>query len=159
MSSRNEIIKQKKAIMNARKAMKEFTCLELLDFEEFDSPWIDLFEPLLKQFRRIDSKPTYYKLIGDSKENNIFWIENSLSFLKQKKEWFIVVPKCLQPVWANVRVLDYSKAIHELWEMSEPDNFLIADKSTGMIAKIFFEEQQYEIHIGKCSPDNIKKNN
>ena len=45
--------------------MKEFTCLELLDFEEFDSPWIDLFEPLLKQFRRIDSKPTYYKLIGD----------------------------------------------------------------------------------------------
>lgn len=62
-------------------------------------------------------------------------------------------------MWANVRVLDYSKAIHELWEMSEPDNFLIADKSTGMIAKIFFEEQQYEIHIGKCSLDNIKKNN
>ena len=72
--------------MNARKSMKEFTCLELLDFEEFDSPWIDLFEPLLKQFRRIDSKPTYYKLIGDSKENNILWIENSLSFLKKNKK-------------------------------------------------------------------------
>ena len=52
--------------------MKEFTCLELLDFEEFDSPWIDLFEPLLKQFRRIDSKPTYYKLIGDSERKQYF---------------------------------------------------------------------------------------
>lgn len=79
--------------------MKEFTCLELLDFEEFDSPWIDLFEPLLKQFRRIDSKPTYYKLIGDSKENNILWIENSLSFLKQKKR---VVYRCSQMFTTSV---------------------------------------------------------
>lgn len=156
---RNEIIRRKISLMNAKKSMLEFTYLELIDFEEYDSPWLELFESKLKEFRRIDSKPTYIKLIGDIKNNTVLWIENSLSFLKEKKEWFIVVPKCSEPVWANVRVLDYTKAIEELCNTSESNSFLIADKSTGAVVQIFFEEKCYEIHVGKCDITTFKENN
>ncbi|WP_433958696.1 hypothetical protein [Cytobacillus horneckiae] len=145
----NEIIRRKISLMNAKKVIEDFTYLKLINFEEYDSPWLELFESKLKAFRRIDSKPTYIKPIGDIENNTLLWIENSLSFFKEKKEWFIVVPKCSEPVWANVQVLDYTKAIEELWNTSESNSFLIADKSTGTVVQIFFEEKCYEIHVGK----------
>ena len=155
---RNEIIRRKISLINAKKVMADFTYLELIKFEEYDSPWLELFESKLKEFRKIDSKPTYVKPIGDKKNNTILWIENSLSFFKEKKEWFIVVPKCTEPVWANVHVMDYIKAIEELWTKSELNSFLIADKSTGTIVQIFFEEKYYEIHVEKCDITLLKEN-
>ncbi|MBS2970789.1 hypothetical protein J9317_18760 [Metabacillus sp. KIGAM252] len=144
--------------MTAKKVMQQLTYLELIDIEEHDSTWLQVFESKLKEFRRIDSKATYTKSVSDLENNTILWIENTLSFLKEKKEWLIVVPKCPEPVWANVQVLDYTKAIGELWNTSESNSFLIADKSTGTVVQMFFEEQCYEIHVGKCDITNVKEN-
>ncbi|KAB2494843.1 hypothetical protein F8155_08090 [Priestia endophytica] len=144
--------------MNARKTLNQLSYLELIDFEDCDSHWLELFESPLKQFRRIDSEPTYIKPIGDN-SNYISWFESSLDFLKGKNEWFILVPNCSLPVWANVRVLNSTKAIEELWEKSEYRDIILADKSTGSISQIFLEEKNYEIHVGKCDITNIDKKN
>jgi hypothetical protein len=97
--------------------------------------------------------------IGDDKNDCILWLVSSLDFLKDKEEWLILVPNCTQPVWANVRVLDFTKAIEELWETSESHEFIIADKSTGLIAQVYSEEHQYEIHVDKCDTTNINNKN
>ena len=155
MSNQNGKIQRKIALMNAKKVVNQFSYLELINFEDYDSHWLEVFEVPLKQFRKIDSEPTYSKPIGDNKEGFISWFVSSLSFLGEKKEWFILVPNCSQPVWANVRVLKFSKAVEELWETSESRDFIIADKSMGIIAQIYCEEKNYEIHVGKCNISNI----
>lgn len=144
--------------MNAKKTLNQFSYIRLIDFEDDDSKWLEVFEFPLKQFRKIDSKPTYSKTIGDSNDY-ISWFEGSLDFLEGKKEWFILVPNCQFPVWANVKVLDNTKAIEELWETSENGDIILADKSTGSIAQIFIEEKNLEIHIGKCDSNKIDKKN
>ncbi|MDY7224715.1 hypothetical protein [Halalkalibacterium halodurans] len=147
MTNRNEMVERKKALINARKTMGKFEYLQLINFEEQKSYWIHLFQPKLEEILKINSKPTYEKIEGDREENYILWIQDCLSFLKNVKEWLIGVPYC--SVWANVRVLDYAKAIEELWLFSETNSFLIADKSSGIIVQTFSEEKCYEIHIGK----------
>ncbi|MBA4538816.1 hypothetical protein H1Z61_17210 [Bacillus aquiflavi] len=158
MSYQNKKIQKKIALMNAKKNLNKLSYIELIDFEDYDSHWVKLFEFQLKQFRKIDSDPTYIKPIGDNNDY-MSWFESSLDFLKEKKEWFILVPNCLLPVWANVRVLNFTKAIEELWEKSEYRDIILADKSTGRIAQIFLEEKNYEIHVGKCDITNIDKKN
>ncbi|WP_212029828.1 hypothetical protein [Metabacillus lacus] len=158
MSFQNEKILNKKALMNAKNTLILLSHIELINFEDYDSQWLKLFEFPLKQFRKIDSKPTYSKPIGDT-ICHISWFESSLEFLKEKKEWFILVPNCQFPVWANVRVLSITKAIEELWETSENRDIILADKCTGSIAQISLEENSYEIHMGKCDITNINKNN
>lgn len=158
MSYQNEKIIKKIALMNAKKTLNQLSNIELIDFEDYDSRWLKLFEFPLKQFRKIDSEPTYSKPIGDT-ISYISWFESSLDFLEEKNEWFILVPNCQFPVWANVRVLNITKAIEELWETSENRDIILADKSTGSIAQIFIEEKNYEIHVGKCDITNIDKKN
>ncbi|MDY0404822.1 hypothetical protein P5G51_004870 [Virgibacillus sp. 179-BFC.A HS] len=158
MSCQNEKILKKIALMNAKKTLNQLSYIELIDFEDYDPQWLELFEFPLKQFRRIDSKPTYSKPIGDT-SGFISWVESSLDFLKENKEWVILAPNCQFPVWANVRVFDTTKAIEELWETSENRDIILADKSTGSIAQIFVEEKNYEIHVGKCDITNIDKKN
>lgn len=158
MSYKNEKILKKIALMNAKQTLNQFSYIELIDFEDYDSQWLEVFEFPLKQFRKIDTEPTYSITIGDS-NGYISWFESCLEFLKGKKEWFILVPNCQFPVWANVRVLNITKAIEELWETSENRDIVIADKSTGSIAQIFIEEKKYEIHVGKCDITNIDKKN
>ena len=148
MSYQKEKLLKKIALMYAKKTLERFSYIELIDFEDYDSQWLEIFEFLVKQFRKIDSKPTYSKTIGDSIDY-ISWFESSLDFLEGKKEWFILVPNCQFPVWANVKVLDITKAIKELWATSESGEIILADKSTGSIAQIFIEGENYEIHIGK----------
>lgn len=120
--------------------------------------WLELFNISLKQFHKIDSKPTYTRPIGDNK-GYISWFESSLDFLKEKKEWVILVTNYPSSVWANVRVLDFTRAIEELWEKSGRQDLIIADKSTGSIVQIFSEEKDYEIHIGECDIMNVDKKN
>jgi len=109
----------------------------------------------LRKFRKIDSKPTHSRPIGDN-DNLMSWFGSSLDFLKGKKEWFILVTSYPRPVWANVRVCDFTKALEELWEKLEYRDLIIADKSTGNIAQIFTEDKDYEIHVGKCDTTNIE---
>lgn len=149
MTYPNESIRRKRAFMNARKVLKQFSNLELIEFEDRDSELIDLFEVVLKKFRSLESTPSYKKNIGDTKENYISWIESTLSFLKDKKELLVLVPNCLEPIWAKVRILDFKKVIEELWDISETHEFIIADKSTAFIAQVFSEEKHFEIHV-KC---------
>ncbi|WP_367017790.1 hypothetical protein [Priestia koreensis] len=141
-----------------KKTLNQLLNIELIDFEDYDSRWLKLFEFPLKQFRKIDSEPTYSKPIRDT-ISYISWFESSLDFLKEKKQWFILVPNCQFPVWANVEVLNSIKAIEELWETSEDRDIILGDKSTGSIAQIFIEEKNYEIHVGKCDITNTDKNN
>lgn len=155
----NEKIQQKIAIMNAKKVLNELLYLEVIDFEEYDSNWLKVFEISLKQFRKINSKPKYLMPIGDDKNGYVLWLVSSLDFFKDKEEWLILVPNCTQPVWANVRVLDFTKALEELWKTSESRSFIIADKSTGLIAQIYSEEQHYEIHVDKCDTSSINNKN
>ncbi|UTR16750.1 hypothetical protein MM221_09770 [Salipaludibacillus sp. LMS25] len=157
MANRQNVIREKIALMRAKETIEKFKHLELISFENFDSHWIQAFTELLKQFNLINSTPTYSKPIGDSDESYLSWFEDSLSFLKEKNQWFILVPNCLQPIWANVKVRHFTKAIEELWTISESNSFLIADKSTGNVAKIFCEEKDYEIHVGKCDITKVKK--
>lgn len=156
MSYRNEKILKKIALMNAKKTLNQYSYIELIDFEDYNSQWLKAFEFLLEQFHKIDSEPAHSKIIGDS-NGYISWFESSLDFLKGKREWFILVPNCQIPVWANVRVLNITKAIEELWETSENRDIILADKSTGSIAQITVEEKNYEIHVGKCDITNIDK--
>ncbi|WP_111292833.1 hypothetical protein [Bacillus safensis] len=158
MSYQNEKILKKIALMNAKKTLNQFSYIELIDFEDYNSHWLKTFEFLLEQFHKIDSEPAHSKIIGDS-NGYISWFESSLDFLKGKREWFILVPNCQIPVWANVRVLNITKAIEELWETSENRDIILADKSTGSIAQITVEEKNYEIHVGKCDITNIDKKN
>ncbi|EIT84452.1 hypothetical protein A374_15042 [Fictibacillus macauensis ZFHKF-1] len=158
MSYQNEKIIKKIALMNAKKTLNQLSNIELIEFEDYDSRWLKLFEVPLKQFRKIDSEPTYSKPIGDT-TSYISWFESSLDFLEEKKEWFIQVPNCQFPVWANVRVMNITKAIEELWETSENRDIIVADQSTGSIAQIFIEEKNHEIHVGKCDITNIDKKN
>lgn len=156
MSYQSEKIQKKIALMNAKKTIKQFSNLELINFEDYNSYWIRLFEFPLKQFRKIGSKPTYSRPIGDNNDF-ISWFESSLDFLKEKKEWFILVINYPYPVWANVRVVNFTKSIEELWGKSEYRDLIIADKSSGSIVQIFSEEKDYEIHVGKCDITNIEK--
>lgn len=142
--------------MNARKTLNQLTYLEFINFEDDDSDWVELFHIPLKQFHKIGSEPTYIKPIDDN--DYISWFESSLDFLKQKKEWLIWVPNCILPVRANVRVLNFIKALEELWEVSKYD-MIIADKSTGSIAEISKEEKNYEIYVSRCDITNIDKKN
>ncbi|WP_162356888.1 pre-toxin TG domain-containing protein [Metabacillus mangrovi] len=158
MPYQNEKIQKKIALMNAKKTVNQLSYLELIDFEEYDSMWLELIELPLKQFRRLNSEPTFSKPVEGS-IGDISWFENSLKFLKGKKEWFILVPNSQFPVWANVKVLDSTNAIAELWETSENRDIILADKSTGSIAQIFLEEKNYEIHFGKCDVTNIDTKN
>lgn len=155
MSSRNENIQTKIALMNATKKLKQLSYLEFIKFEEYDSYWLQLFDSQLKHFHKLNSIPTYSKSYENNNEN-IVWLENSLDFLKNKKEWLILVINYPRPVWANVRVLNYTDALEELWESSDYHELIIADKSTGKIAQVFSEEDSYEIHIGKCEITNSR---
>ncbi len=158
MSYQNEKIQKKIALMHAKNSIKQFSNLELINFENKDSSWLALYENTLKQFRQIDSEPTYSRPIENS-DNDLSWLKNSLDFFKEKKEWLIVVPNCPLPVWANVKVLDFSKALEELWEEAESGDIIIADKSTGQVIQVFSEEKDYEIHIGKCEVTNVDEKN
>jgi|GEM_PF-1817635 len=161
MTHRQKNIQEKIAFMKAKKVLEQFSNLVFIEFESSKSQWLQVFETPLEQFSLIDSKPTYSKPIGDDNEAYISWFINSLNFLEEKKEWLILVPNCPLPIWANVQVLDFTLAIGELWQTSESRNFIIADKSTGIIAQIFSEEKSYEIHIAKCDINDIhnEKNN
>lgn len=141
-----EKIKKKLAFNKARTTITNFIQVEFIAFEE-DADYLASLEDILKGFRKIGSQPTY-----TTKSNNpdyMNWIEESTSFLKTIKEWVILVPNSELPVWANVRVLNFSHAIRELVNISESGEFIIADKSSGYIVQLFVEENNYEIHIGK----------
>ncbi|MEC1259577.1 hypothetical protein P9D34_03775 [Bacillus swezeyi] len=147
------------SIEESKKVLKQFSHLEFIEFESYDSQWLQVFNAPLEQFSLIDSEPTYSKSVGDSNEAHISWFESSLNFLKEKKEWLILVPNCPLPIWANVKVLNFSKAVEELWQTSESHNFIITDKSSGTLAQIFSVEKNYEIHIAKCDVNTIEQKN
>ena len=84
MSSRNENIQTKIALMNVLKKLKQLSYLEFIKFEEYDSYWLQLFYSKVKCFHKLDSIPTYSKLYENS-NGNIVWLENSLDFFKNKK--------------------------------------------------------------------------
>lgn len=158
MIYQNERIRRKKALISAKKSIGQFSNLELIEFENPDSAWIELFGIALKKFRKIDSKPKFCNPIGNVKSKYILWIENSLTslnFSNHKTEYFILVPNCLESVWANVRILNFTKFIEELWDISETNEFTIADKSTGQIVQVFSEEEYYEIHFECCNINPI----
>ncbi|MED2794092.1 hypothetical protein P4256_20590 [Bacillus wiedmannii] len=158
MIYQNERIRRKKALISAKKSIGQFSNLELIEFENPDSAWIELFDIALKKFRKIDSKPKFCNPIGNVKSKDILWIENSLTslnFSNHKTEYFILVPNCLEPVWANVRILNFTKFIEELWDISETNEFTIADKGTGQIVQVFSEEEYYEIHFECCNINPI----
>src|SRR5699024_11768006 len=90
MSSRNENIQTKIALMNAVKKLKQLSYLEFIKFEEYDSYWLQLFDSELKCFRKLNSIPTYRKLYENSK-GNIVWIEYSIDFFITIKIWIIHV--------------------------------------------------------------------
>ncbi len=135
--------------MNAKKKINQLANLEVIDFEDDSSQWMNLCEAVLKQFRQINSTPSDILTITDS-ESVMDWLKNSLDFLKEKKEWFILVVNDPFPVWANVKALDFDKAIEEIWLFSENHNVIVADKVTGKIAQIYSEEKHFELHIGRC---------
>ncbi|MDY7224714.1 hypothetical protein [Halalkalibacterium halodurans] len=147
MMLQNEQIRRKRALMSAKKSINQLTYIKLIDFEKSDSKWIDLFRGALSDFRKIDSSPKFQKPVGDDKSSYLVWIKSSLDFLKGKENYFIPVPNGISPVWANVKILDFEKAIEELWDSSPTNEFAIADKSTGQIAQVYSEEKYYEIHI------------
>lgn len=64
-----------------KKVISQFLYLKLIEFEELDSAWINLFNTALEKFRRINSKPTFHMSIGNVKNEYILWIESSLSSL------------------------------------------------------------------------------
>ncbi|MCY7495166.1 hypothetical protein [Bacillus safensis] len=149
MVYQNEKIQKKIALMNAKKKINQLAYLEVIDFEDDSSQWLKLCEAVLKQFRQINSTPSDILTITDS-ESVMAWLKNSLDFLKEKKEWFILVLNDPFPVWANVKALDFDKAIEEIWLFSENHNVIVADKVTGKIAQIYSEEKHFELHIGRC---------
>ncbi|MBU8657605.1 MULTISPECIES: hypothetical protein [Bacillus] len=149
MVYQNEKIQKKIALMNAKKKINQLANLEVIDFEDDSSQWMNLCEAVLKQFRQINSTPSDILTITDS-ESVMDWLKNSLDFLKEKKEWFILVVNDPFPVWANVKALDFDKAIEEIWLFSENHNVIVADKVTGKIAQIYSEEKHFELHIGRC---------
>ncbi|MDV2686472.1 hypothetical protein RYX56_19055 [Alkalihalophilus lindianensis] len=152
MSIPNEKIIRKKAIIEAKKTTSSLTQFELLNFEEFDSDWLISFEDQLQLFRKLDSNPTFTNA-NINKDEVSEWIINSLDFLKNKKEFSIIIPNTSYPVWANVKVEDLIKGITELLKMSVSNELSIADKSSATIAQIYSEEKGYEIHIGKVKTD------
>ncbi|WP_081385866.1 hypothetical protein [Bacillus safensis] len=149
MVYQNEKIQKKIALMNAKKKINQLAYLEVIDYEDDSSQWLKLCEEVLKQFRQINSTPYDILTITDS-ESVMAWLKNSLDFLKEKKEWFILVVNDPFPVWANVKALDFDKAIEEIWLFSENHNVIVADKVTGKIAQIYSEEKHFELHIGRC---------
>lgn len=157
MSYQNINIVKKLSLINAKKTMKHLSYLDLIEFEEYDSIWLKLFEIPLKQFRKIDSEPAYSKSY-DSNLDYISWFESVIGFLKLNKEWIILVPNCQFPVWANVNVSDSTKALKELWDTSEDRDIILAVKSTGDIAQISLEEDKYEVHVAKCDMTNTDQN-
>ncbi|SCC22531.1 hypothetical protein [Bacillus wiedmannii] len=163
MIYQNDRIRRKKALISAEKIISLFSNFKFIEFENPDSAWIELFDIPLKKFRKVDSKPKFCIPIGNVKSKYILWIENSLAslnFSNHITEYFILVPNCLEPIWANVRILNFTKFIEELWDISETNEFTIADKGTGQIVQIFSEEEYYEIHFECCDikPIDSSKN-
>lgn len=78
-------------------------------------------------------------------------VKKFIRFSQREKEWFILIENDPFPVWANVKALDFDKAIEEIWLFSENHSIIVADKITGKIAQIFSEEKHFELHIGNCA--------
>jgi hypothetical protein len=146
MTDRMNKIRRKKAELTARKIIDQLASIELINFEEENSNWIERFKPVLDQFHKIDSKPIDLISLHEPREAHLKWIHEGFDFLLGKDEWLIVVPNCDEPIWANVSVKDSSNALVSVWDLSESKEFVIANKSSGQIAAVFFEENGYEIH-------------
>ncbi|AFS78657.1 hypothetical protein Curi_c16500 [Gottschalkia acidurici 9a] len=147
MEKRAQLIKRKLALINAKKIMAQFSSIKLIEFEERNSKWIEKFSLVIKEFIKINSTPTYSLKICNKANSYFRWLEESLIFLKDNKEWLIIVPNCNETIWANVVVDSYSKALRELHNISSGREFIVADKNTEIIAAIYHEECEYEIHI------------
>ncbi|MCK0473221.1 hypothetical protein [Halalkalibacter sp. APA_J-10(15)] len=151
MSNRKEKIQKRIALMKAKKTMKDLSYVELINIEEDGSIWLDVIAAPLKQFRRIGPKSAFIKMM-DEHNSTISWLENEVNFLKEEREWLILVPNSSWPVcvWANVKVLDFSKAMTELWEASENGDLIIASKSSGFIIELLTKDKHFELYIGQC---------
>ena len=140
---------EKIALMNAKKKIQQLAYIEVIDFEDDASQWLKLCETVLKQFRQIDSTPSEI-LTNTDKDSIMTWLK-FIRFSQREKEWFILIENDPFPVWANVKALDFDKAIEEIWLFSENHSIIVADKITGKIAQIFSEEKHFELHIGNCA--------
>jgi hypothetical protein len=141
----NNVIQRKISIINAKKSLQNLKHLKLIDFEEQGSKFVVGVEPILIEMRKIKSKPTFKKTIGESEED-LSWLQDKLLFLKDENEWLIVVPNTVYlPIWANVAVRDYNGAISEMWDIGP--EFCIAIKKESKVTQVFIEEYSIEVHI------------
>ncbi len=146
MNERIHKIRRKKAELIARNVIHLIASLELIEFENENSDWIKKFGMLLNQFHKFDSKPVDSISCESSREDHIEWIQNGFDFLANTDQWLIVVPNCDEPIWANVRVTGFEKAITSIWDVSESNEFVLANKTSCQIGAIFFEEKSYDLH-------------
>ena len=144
----NELIKRKRAEMIARKVVSQIQGLTLMHFEEENSEWVTKFQSLLKRYHQLDSKPEGFMSVSESRDGYLLWLEQGFDFLKDKEKWVIVVPNCDEPIWAEVLVNDFKIALSSLWEISDCNEFVIADKTTSQVGAVFCEDNGYELHKG-----------
>lgn len=152
MTMNQQKILKKTSLLKAKAILNGLSYLKLIDFEYEESHWIELFEHPLKQFRQVDSKPSYTSAIVGSPMSTV-WLEGQLHYFKGKQEWLIAIPDCILPVWANVKVLGFTNALQEIWTKFGYD-IIVADKSEGVITQVFIENTNYEVHMWKCEQMN-----
>lgn len=139
-------LRKKRNEISARNILGQFSGISLIEFEKEDSIWISRFQGYLSQIQKIDSNPSALIKFGKATNEYLSWIQYELDFLRNKKEWLIIVPNCEGPVWANVLISSFAEALSSLWNNSNSNEFVIADKTSGQVAVVFCEENCYELH-------------
>ncbi len=144
-SNRLDLIRKKKIELLAHKVINNLLGIKFVRFEDEKSLWIKDIDRILEKIIRIDSTPVENIKIGKKKEEYLLWVQNCLNFLKDKKEWLILVPTSNGSIWTTVLIENFGLATSSLWDMSS-NEFIIANKDLRKVIAIFSEEKYYEFH-------------
>lgn len=135
MESRKELIRKKIALLEVKENIKKIDSLYLIDILESESNEIRKYRSQINELNCY----TYPELASKKIDiDNIIiqWIKKEISILKYSLVW--ILPFDDWGIWwIKVKVLDWEKAIEQLWVRGE---FCIIDENSKKCFYIQFDE-------------------
>lgn len=141
-----ELLKQKKIeFVKSKKEMKHITAVSVIEFIESESSNIKMYRCELQDLLNYkECPPLAIKKKDTDIDDTIMWIQTELTFLKSNVIWLI--PCGERGIWwAKTKVIDYKRALHQLWEQSQ--DICIIDIDNSVIFSISINENNIEIAL------------
>lgn len=137
MENRKELIRKKTALLKVKQDINKINSLYLIDLLEVKTDKIKKYINQIHELNSYDYPEISSKTLD---EDNIMikWIIKEISILKDSNIW--VMPFDEMGIWwIKVKVLDWEKAIEQLWYRGE---FCIIEESNKKCFYIQFDEDK-----------------